>query len=338
MSETPGAAGGAPHARPSAPAGRHRPGPGVALAVVGWAWALAMLISARVTITGRTEAEMEVTSTAYALPGAVSACLVAGAAAALLALGLFRRRGRTLGPAARIAVSTAAGLLTGLLAALLMITINTEGWLYAVVGGTLAAAGTIGGAIAGVRLPRIVAAACWAALAGFVVGFGLNLFQYPLLRLFGADGDQASQADAVGWFAFTQSVVAGLAAGLVAYAAMRRSHRDEPGTGAPWPQYALAGAGTGILLLVAEVLARTAGARVIDLAGRVSAVELLAQDVLSGARLNHALIVTFIGAITAIVALGRSLPSPADTATDPAPAPDPVPATDPAPVTDPAPR
>jgi iron complex transport system permease protein len=300
-----------------APAGPVRSGPGVALAVVALLWAVAMLLSARITITGRAEAEMEVTSTAYALPGAISACLVAGAAVALLALGLLNRRGRTLGASARFGVTVATGLVTGLLAAVSMITINTEGWLYAVVGGTLAAAATLGGAIAGVRLTRVVASTCWAGLAVFAVGFGLNLFQYPLLRLFGAGDDQASQAGAVGWFAMTQSVTAGLAAGLVAYLTLRRSHNRGGGTGAPWPQYALAGAGPGILLVIAEGLARTAGARVLDLAGKVSEVELLAQDMLSGSRINNALIVTFVGAITAIIAIGRTMrPAPDDDLAD----------------------
>ncbi len=285
-----------------------RPGPGIALAVTALLWAVAMLLSARITITGREQAEMEVTSTAYALPGVISACLVAGAAVALLVLGLLARRGRRLGATARFGVATAAGLATGLPAALSMISINTEGWLYAVVGGTLAAAGTLGGAVAGARANRVVVAACWAALAVFAVGFGLNLFQTPLLRLFGAGGDQAAQAGAVSWFALTQSVTSGLAAGLVAYLVLRPRHGS---TGPAWPLYAVAGAGPGILLVAAEGLARTAGARVLDLAGRVSEIELAAQDLLSGSRINNALIVTFVGAIAAIIAIGRTLrPAP----------------------------
>jgi hypothetical protein len=280
------------------------PRPGIALAVTALLWAAAMLFSARITITGREQAEMEVTSTAYALPGAISACLVAGAAVALLVLGLLTRRGRRFGATARFGIATGAGLATGLAAALSMITINTEGWLYAVVGGTLAAAGTLGGAVAGARVARMVAATCWAALAVFAVGFGLNLFQTPLLRLFGAGGDQAAQAGAVSWFALTQSVTSGLAAGVVAYLVLRPRRQ---GTAPAWPVYAVAGAGPGILLVVAEGLARTAGARVLDLAGRVSEIELAAQDLLSGSRINNALIVTFVGAITAIIAVGRTL-------------------------------
>jgi iron complex transport system permease protein len=300
----------------SSPADRPAPaapgaGPGLALALVALLWAAAMLLSARITITGRVQAEAEVTSTAYALPGVTCACLVAGAAVALLVLDLLARRGRSLGPSARLGVATAAGLTIGLLAAASMVTINTGGWLYAVLGGTLAAAATLGGAVAAARATRVVAAACWASLAVFAVGFGLNLVQAPLLRLFGAGGDQAAQAGAVGWFATTQSVTSGLAAGLIGYLTLRLAKNRAGGTDLPWPQYALAGAGPGILLMVAEGLARTAGARVLDLAGRVSDVELAAQDLLSGARINNALIVAFIGAITAIIAVGRTLrPAP----------------------------
>ena len=102
-----------------------RPGPGIALALTALLWAVAMLLSARITITGREQAEMEVTNTAYALPGAISACLVAGAAVALLVLGLLTRRGRRFGATARFGIATGVGLAIGLPAALSMITINT---------------------------------------------------------------------------------------------------------------------------------------------------------------------------------------------------------------------
>ena len=50
--------------------------PDFALALAGLLWMAGLLWSARATITGRSNAEMEVTSTAYALPGAVSASAV----------------------------------------------------------------------------------------------------------------------------------------------------------------------------------------------------------------------------------------------------------------------
>src|SRR4051794_26814635 len=157
------------------------PSRGLLLAAVGIAWMVAMLWSARATITGRHDAEMEVTSTAYAMPGAVSASLVAGAAVALAVLAFVTRGGRTPGVTVRFVMATGTGLVIGLLGALAIITINTEGWLYAVVGGTVAAAATIGGALAGFRYRRVTAAVCWGAVTVFVVGFVLTVLQGVLL-------------------------------------------------------------------------------------------------------------------------------------------------------------
>ncbi|GIE95838.1 hypothetical protein [Paractinoplanes rishiriensis] len=288
---------------------------GILLALICLLWMAAMLWSARASITSRGNAEAEVTSTAYALPGVVSAGLVTGAAAGLAVLALLSRR-RTLGTTARFAVTTGTGLLIGLLGAVTIVTINTEGWIYAVVGGTIAAAATIGGGLAGVRVPQVVTAICWAAVAVFVVGFVVNLFQDPLLGLLGSGDSRQSQADAARWFTFFQAAVSGLAAGLTAYALLRRG----PG-GAAWPWYAVAGAGPGLLLVVGELLTRTAGSRVLDLAGRVSDLELVVQRMLSGARFNSALVVLFVGAVTAMVAIGRTIkPAPDDAETEPVPA------------------
>ncbi|RZU52211.1 hypothetical protein EV385_4055 [Krasilnikovia cinnamomea] len=287
--------------------GERAPFAGIALAAVGLLWLAAMLWSARAAITGRADAETEVVVTAYALPGIVSAGLVAGAAGALAVLALVGRRAR--GAGARFAVTIGTGLALGALGAVPIITINTAGWVYAVAGGTVAAAATFGGALAGFREPRVVAAACWAAIAVFAVGFALNVAQVPLLDLFGAGTSSASQTSAAGWFSLTQSVLGGLAAGGVSFLVLRRS---APGQ-LRWPMYALAGAGPGLLLALTEILARTAGARVLDLAGRVSELELTVQRMLGGARLNNALIVLFVGAISAIVLLGRTLgPAPDD--------------------------
>src|SRR3712207_186489 len=109
---------------------------------------------------------MEVTSAAYALPGAISASLVAGAAVALAVVAAIARR-RSTGATTRFAVATGTGLVLGLLGALVIVTINIEGWVYAVVGGSVAAAATIGGALAGFRTPRVIAAICWGAVAVF---------------------------------------------------------------------------------------------------------------------------------------------------------------------------
>ncbi len=292
------------------------PSRGLLLAAVGVVWMAAMLWSARATITGRADAEMEVTSTAYAMPGAISASLVAGAAVALTVLAFLTRGGRTPGVTVRFIIATGAGLAIGLLGGLSIITINTEGWLYAVVGGTVAAAATIGGALAGFRYRRVTAAVCWGAVTVFVVGFVLNVLQETLLPVFGSGDSAASQAGAASWFSLLQSVLSGLAGGLVAYRLLRRARRHDPGPDLRWPLYALAGAGPGLLLVVGEGLTRTAGSRVLELAGKVSELELTVQQMLSGSRLNNGLIVLFVGAFTAIVAVGRTL-GPAAAAPEP---------------------
>lgn len=283
---------------------------GLVLAFVALLWMAAMLWSARATITGRADAEMEVTSTAYALPGAVSAALVAGAATGLALLALLARR-RTLGTTARFAVATGGGLAIGLLGALVIVTINTEGWIYAVVGGTVAAAATIGGALAGFRLPRVVFAVCWAAIGVFLAGFVVNLFQDQLLGVLGSGDTRESRTNAAQWFTFCQSVLSGLAAGLISYGVLRRARRGGKGADVAWPLYALAGAGPGLLLVIGEGLTRTAGSRVLELAGKVSELELVVQQMLSGARFNSALIVLFVGAVSAMIAIGRTIkPAP----------------------------
>ncbi len=86
---------------------------------------------------------------------------------------------------------------------------------------------------------------------------------------------------------------------------LRRARRA--GVAVAWPFYALAGAGPGLLLAVAEALTRTAGARVLELAGKVSDLEVAVQQMLSTSRFNSALIVLFVGAISAVIAVGRTM-------------------------------
>ncbi len=288
---------------------------GLVLALVGLAWAAAMLFSARATITGNEQAELEVVSTAYAMPGAVSASLIGGATIALAVLAAISRR-RELGATVRFAVSAATGLAAGLAGALAIISINTEGWIYAVVGGTVAAAATIGGALAGFRYPRVLAAVCWASIVVFLVGVVLAFLQDDLLPVFGAGDTSRSQADAAGYWGYAQGLLSGLASGLLTYWLLRRA-RARSGTDVRWPFYALAGGGPGLLLIVAELLTRTAGARVLDLAGRVSPLDTAVQQLLSDTRLNNGLMVLFVGAFTAMLVVGRTLKAPADEAPAP---------------------
>jgi iron complex transport system permease protein len=288
---------------------------GILLALAGLVWSAGMLFSARMSITGNEDAELEVVSTAYAMPGAVSACVVGGATVALAVLAAVGSR-RELSTTLRFFVAIGSGLVLGLLGALSIITINTEGWIYAVMGGTVAAAATIGGAIAGFRHAAAVAAACWASVAVFIVGVILAFLQDDLLPVFGFGDTSESRAAAAGYWGYMQGALGGIAAGLIAYFLLRRARRRTGGTDLRWPVYAAAGAAPGLMLIVAELLTRTAGARVLGLAGKVSTLDSTVQQLLSTTRLNNGLLVLFIGAFVAMVMVGRSIKGPADVEPD----------------------
>lgn len=295
----------------AAPAPVSAPG-AVVLAVLALGWLAAMLWSAKAEISFSGISSMAITSAAYALPGVISASLVSGAAVSLTLANLLTRLGvRRNTP--RFAAALAAGLGTGLLSALAVALSYGEGSAIMVLAGTTAAAATVGGIAGGLRNTPVVAAVVTAGLAVFAVGFALSYFQEPVLSLYGSGDTQASQFTAFRWFARTSSLASGLAAGLLAFGYLRLAGRriaeraTEAGPSPRWPAYLIAGAGPGLLLLTAEVLTRTAGAEVLRLAGEVSEADRAAQSVLGDSRIIHALLVLFIGALTAIIAFGRTL-------------------------------
>jgi hypothetical protein len=309
--------GGAPAVGSAGPA--LAPGAG-GFAIVALAWLAAMLWSAQAAITSANVDSMAITSAAYALPGVISASLVSGAAAGLTLTNLLTRRGATRGTP-RFAAAVGAGLATGLLAALAVTVSYGDGPAIMVLAGTTAAAATIGGAFGGLRTGPAVGAVVTARLAVFAVGFVLSFFQDPVLSLYGSGDTQESQVAALRWFSRTASVCGGLAAGLVAFGYLRWSQRRATARGGEhslrWPVYLIAGAGPGLLLLAAEALTRTAGARLLALAGALSEADRAAQSMLGGSRLNHALGVLFLGSFTALIAFGRTLRPPADPADEP---------------------
>ncbi|HWG99674.1 MAG TPA: hypothetical protein VNV66_10200 [Pilimelia sp.] len=302
--ESPGGAAAPPADLPPA-------GVGV-LAALSLAWLAVMLRGVQVIV--ESAGAFGVASAAYALPGVVSASLVAGAAVGLLAVRTLTRRLTPRLPlrdsaGLRFAFGLAAGAATGLLAAAPTLTGPGAGMPTMVLAGTIAAAGTVGGAAAGLRAAHVVAPATAAALAVFLVGFVLNLFQQPLFGLYGYGQSAESKASAYGWFALTTSLCGGLAAGLVAFAYRRRTWR--PST-PPVPVraalgYLAAGAGPGLLLLVAELITRAGGARVLALTSAISDADRSGQVQLDASRVKYALALLFLGGITAMVAYGRTL-------------------------------
>ena len=296
-----------PGAAAAAPLGPGRPGPGPSwlLATLALAWLAAMLWVAHASISADVGA-VALATAASSLPPVVSAGLVAGAAVGLLAATLLTHARPRVAERAGIrpGVALAAGAVAGLLAGGAFVLGSGSDPARMAVAGTLAAAVTVGSAIAGARASRVVAAIVTAGLAVFATGFLLSLFKQPLLDLYGAGADAASQESAAGYFAATAAIASGMVAGLTAYRVLGGARRDPA---VRWPAYLVAGAGSGVLLLIAELLLRTGGAELLRLVREISDFDRTAQTWADGSRVNNALVVLFVGAIVALFALGRGL-------------------------------
>ncbi|MBO0867893.1 MAG: hypothetical protein J2P15_04955 [Micromonosporaceae bacterium] len=264
--------------------------------MAAWLW------SANASIRDATDATVAMSNAALALPGITTATLLAGAATALYTVGWIRNRRPELRARAVWAASAAAGLSLGVVAgATILIGYGTRGSIL-VLALTVAVAGTGGGLAAGPAPRGVVAAGLSAMLAQFLVGFALNLFQHPLLDLMG-DGDGArAHLAASARLALTESLVAGLVAGVVAFAHLRRQ-----ACGWRFPAYLAAGATAGLLLLVAEPITRIGGAQLFDRVSGLSPADAAWQEMFASGRINQALVVLFVGAITALVLFGRTL-------------------------------
>ncbi|WP_320068940.1 hypothetical protein [Micromonospora sp. RTGN7] len=300
----------------------------VVLALLAVGWLAAMLWSTRAAITSAEAGVTAISLSAFALPGVISAALVAGAAVALAATNLLGRLGAgrdTL----RFVVAVGAGLLVGLVAALVINLTYYDNATTNVIAGTTAATAVIGGALAGAlsiiggSVPgagtaRVVGAIVTAALGALVFVVAFSKARDPLFDLFGAGDTQQSLFSAAKWVSRTESLLAGLLAGLLAFGyltwARRRAERHDPAApGVRWPGYLLAGAGPGLLLLLAEIIIRVGGRSLLDLAGALSEADAVAQTSLGTSRIDNGIWMLFVGALTALIAFGRTLgPAPHD--------------------------
>jgi hypothetical protein len=307
-----------------APAGVARgplvPGAGV-LAALALAWLAAMLWTSQGTVGRAAEGnDIALVSAALALPGVISAALVGGAAVGLAGVNLLAAGG---GPAAvravaassacatawpwRLAAGGGAGMLTGLAMAV-PIAIGYDGLPSIVVlAVTVGAVAAIGGGLAAVPQVRVVAAGVTGALGVFAITLLLNIFSHDLLDLYGAGETGESRYTANAWLALTVSLLSGLVAGVLGYAYLRRRPAGVGGQPARWPAYLVAGALPGLLTLLAEVVTRLGGAHLFRLASAVSADDSAYLRYLNTARINRAMVILFVGALTAMVLFGRTL-------------------------------
>ncbi|MEG3632225.1 hypothetical protein [Micromonospora palythoicola] len=304
-----------PRAGDDIEAGRPAPAPAATvLALLATGWLAAMLWSTREAISSATAGVTAVSLSAFALPGVISAALVAGAAVGLAAGEPVARRTERV--TLRFAVAIGAGLLVGLLAALAIDLTYAGDVTTRTIAGTTAAAAVIGGALAGARDGAVVGAVAAAALGTLVFVVAFSVARDPLFNLFGAGDSQQSLVDAATWVSRTESLLAGLVAGALAFGyltwARRRAVRDGGAAGPRWPAYLLAGAGPGLLLLLTEVIIRIGGRSLIDLAAALSEADAVAQTSLGTSRMDNAIWVLFVGALTAVVSFGRTLSAPPD--------------------------
>ncbi|MBG6067756.1 hypothetical protein [Micromonospora ureilytica] len=326
----PAAESNEPAADAASAGSRPLPAPGAAvLALLALGWLAAMLWSTREAITSAAAGVTAISLSAFALPGVISAALVAGAAVALAGGNLLTRRygdWATL----RFAGAIGGGMLVGLAAALAINLTYFDTSTTNVIAGTTAAAAIIGGALAGARTAPAIGAVVTAALGTLIFVVAFSRARDPLFDLFGAGDSQQSLISAAKWVSRTESLVAGLLAGLLAFGyltwARRRAVRRDPTAPAlRWPAYLLAGAGPGLLLLLAEVIIRIGGRSLLDLASALSEADAVAQTSLGTSRVDNGIWVLFVGALTALIAFGRTL-SPAHADDDEPPeSPRPVP-------------
>jgi hypothetical protein len=288
---------GAPDAGPDAPAtgdARRDWSPAV-LAALAVGWLGATLWSAHGTLAGSSGVQA-LNQAALALPFVVTASLIAGVAVGFAAVRLAAPR------LPRVVAGPAGGLVTGVVvAALILVGYGTTSSLVVLAAG-VGAASLLGGAISAVRPPAIVGAAVAGALAWFLLGLMEAAFYSRLLAFFGAGTSAASRVDASHRLALATAVAGGILAGVVAYRYLRP--RAE---GLQWPAYLAAGAGPGLLLLLADLVALTAGAQLRSLAAASSEADRAALYWSSNVGINTAMVVLFLGAITAMIAFGRTL-------------------------------
>ncbi|ABP53453.1 hypothetical protein [Salinispora tropica] len=287
-----------------------------ALGLLALGWLAAMLWSTRAAIDSAAAGITAISLSAFALPGVISAALVAGTAFALFGADLLAHRGRDRATL-RFVAAVASGLLIGLAAAFAINLTYADTATTNVIAGTTAAAAIIGGGIAATRTAPVIGAVVAAGLGTLVFVVAFSRARSPLFDLFGAGETQESLLSAAKWVSRTESLLAGLVAGMVAFgyltwARRRAARRSDPFT-LRWPAYLIAGAGPGLLLLVAEVVLRIGGRRLLDLAGALSEADAVAQTSLGTSRVDNGIWVLFVGALTAMIAFGRTLgPAPVD--------------------------
>lgn len=275
------------------------------LAAAGLVWLAASLITAHASVVGNAEVPaVALGAAAFALPTLVAAALVAGAASALAA-GEYTRRGGGAGSAVWRVVAGlgTAAVLGGACAGLVVYGYGTFAQVTTLAG-TVAGAAVLGAVVAVLVPSPVLASGLFATIGVLLLGLVAGLAQPNLVGLFGGGTTLDSQVTASYTLAYVVGVLGGILAGAVAFGILRRHPARV------WPWYLLAGALPGLLLLTAELVARLGGASLIEIVRNLSDGDRYAIDLGAFSRLRNAMVVTFVGGLTALVAVGRTLRRP----------------------------
>lgn len=270
--------------------------------VFGLIWLVATAWVAHASILGNADdADVALSSAAAALPGVVAASVFAGACAGF-AVG-WRLPDRTM--RVRLLLGVAAGAVLGALAAGAILYGYGANSSVAALAITVGVGAALGGTTAG--LPTRVAAAGLAATSAvFLLGLLLGGLQGRLNSVFvGPDASVAARATASTSLAYAQSALSGVLAGIVAFLVLRGDRR-------PWPWTVAAGAAPGVLLLVAELLTRIGGSSLFTIVKSFSPFDQAVVEFTDFTRLRNGLLVLFVGAIAAMITVGRTLGRPSD--------------------------
>jgi hypothetical protein len=273
------------------------------LLAVSVAWLAVLLYGTRVSIGSAGQPEEAVDWTTLALPGVVSASLVAGASLGAFAVDRLLRRRPEPATWLRWLVGVGGGVLVGLVVGVLVLVGYGHASAILVLAGAVLSAGALGGVLAGLPAREVVVGGVAATLTVILVEFVIQVFQSPLRHLFGGGDSGVSQWNAGTRLAVTQALVGGAAAGVVAFWYLRRA-----GRGARLGSYLAAGALPGIALLLGEAVTRIGGRQVFAAVAGLSEGDRVLLDYWKNSRLNQALVVLFVGAIVALVCFGRTLP------------------------------
>lgn len=287
-------------ATPPAPA--VRPGSTTVIAAVGLVWLAVTLGVARGSLHGRS-GDVALSTAALSLPALVQAALFAGVSAAFaVTLTLVRTRTRVI-----------AGFLTGLgvgtLAfAVVLLGYGLQSGPETAVAGAVGLAGLLGGGLGALRPARMISAGLIATFPVLLLGYLIGHFSEELLRFFGNTGTTASRYSASGYVGMTEAIAQGMAAGIVAYLLLRRGGPIQTGDRrVNFLAFGFAGALPGLIIGFAEIFTRLVAPRLLAMASEVSIYDKIIFSWGNDNRTNQALVVFFIGALTALIAHGRTL-------------------------------